>query len=101
MLAALDADALRHLAALAAANDRPKMRDPEKAAWEMAAMICGGKVPTIGWWRRHRVPRIVPPGPDPTPDEITAVVTDLLAVGVRPEQHRDVDDLPRAESGAA
>ena len=46
---------LRHLAAAKEGAARPRYRDTEVMAEELAAMVMQGRRPTIGWYRRHRV----------------------------------------------
>lgn len=53
LIAVLDGDRLRHLAACADARRRPVLTNPEQAAAELAAMTERGSRPTIGWWQRH------------------------------------------------
>jgi hypothetical protein len=65
LVAGFDGETLRHLASIADARDRPRFRDSAHAAEEIAAMVERGDVPTIGWWKRHTMPR-----PRPAPVRI-------------------------------
>ncbi|HVA04761.1 MAG TPA: hypothetical protein VMU64_13575 [Acidimicrobiales bacterium] len=50
---------LRHLAAAIDGMDpahQPRRRLTQEAAGELAEMLVAGKVPTIGWWRKHPRP---------------------------------------------
>jgi hypothetical protein len=62
---------LRHLAALREERDRSRYLDYEAMAKELAEMLCDGRKPTIGWYRRHLRPCPLPstsPGqPPPAP----------------------------------
>jgi hypothetical protein len=61
LVAGLDAETLRHLAHIAFQRSQgtPRFTDPVQAAEELAVMFSAGGIPTCGWWRRHRVPRVV------------------------------------------
>ena len=69
-LDSLPASTLRHLAALREGRERTRDKaryiDYQAMAEELAIMLCEGKRPTIGWYRRHlRLPR-----PDTTPTRV-------------------------------
>ena len=59
-LDSLPASTLRHLAALREererARDTTRYIDYQAMAEELAIMLCEGKRPTIGWYRRHLRP---------------------------------------------
>ena len=58
--ARLSARTLRHLAAIADRQERREFIDPERAAQELAEMICRNDQPTIGWYRRNLAPKPPP-----------------------------------------
>jgi hypothetical protein len=68
-LDSLPASTLRHLALR---EERERTRDATRyidyqaMAEELAIMLCEGKPPTIGWYRRH----LRPPRSDTTPEKI-------------------------------
>ena len=69
-LDSLPASTLRHLAALREererARDTARYIDYQAMAEELAIMLCEGKRPTIGWYRRH----LRPLQPDTTPARV-------------------------------
>ena len=69
-LDSLPASTLRHLAALREererARDTARYIDYQAMAEELAIILCEGKRPTIGWYRRH----LRPPRPDTTPRRV-------------------------------
>jgi len=58
--ARLSARTLRHLAAIADRHERREFVDPERAANELAEMICRDDRPTVGWYRRNLAPETPP-----------------------------------------
>jgi hypothetical protein len=52
-LDSLSPSTLRHLAALREEHDRARYIDYQAMAEELAVMLCAGRKPTIGWYRRR------------------------------------------------
>jgi|GEM_PF-2429328 len=52
-LDSLSASTLRHLAALRQEHDRAQYINYLATAEELAEMLCAGRKPTIGWYRRR------------------------------------------------
>jgi hypothetical protein len=79
-LDSLPASTLRHLAALREGRERTRDKsryiDYQAMAEELAMMLCEGKRPTLGWYRRHLRP--------PRPDTTTAKVKSAPLGGNRP-----------------
>jgi hypothetical protein len=69
-LDSLPASTLRHLAALREERERTRDTtryiDYQAMAEELAMMLCEGKRPTIGWYRRH----LRPARPSTTPARV-------------------------------